>query len=141
MPSATTNSPSPAWWLSSFCVRSCPSCVTAPHLSVAITLFPSLRLEHGVADLDAISHLDRAPLGDARAVEVRPVARREVVHDDAAVGELDPRMVTREVGVVGDHDRVVRLAADADHTADRVRRAAAVLRFQDDEPPGHAAAA
>src|SRR6478735_6609950 len=140
IPSATTNSPSPAWWLSSFWARSCPAWVTAAHLNVAITAVPSLRLEHRVADLQAVADLDRAPLVDAGAVEVRAVAGRKIVDDHAPLGERDPGVVPGEVGVVDDRDRVVRFAPDRDLALDRIRSTALVLRFEHHQPGGYAAA-
>ena len=137
MPSATTNRPRATRTLSSFCGRSDPGgwpIPTAAQPSPHHHASASLRLQHGVADLDAVARGGAArsppsllPLWNEPFVDPR----------SSTIGWPSSSKIRawmlRHEGVVLDHDRAAGVAPDRDLARRARTRAAARLGFE--RPP------
>ena len=88
---------------------------------------PLPHLEHGVADLQAITLLHHHRPGDLVAVEVRAVGGAEILHASAAVAGEHAGVELRDVGVV-DRDLTAGGAADRDLVTERIATARRGLR-------------
>ena len=108
MPSATAKTGAATTRESSFSVRTWPVSVAAPIAERS----PSLGLQHGVADLEAVALADRHRRGRASAVEVGAVGRAEVLDEHLAVLHEHAGVELGDERVVGDRDGAAGGPAD-----------------------------
>ena len=104
----------------------------------------SLRLQHRVADLDAVAGVEQPGAVQPVAVVERAVRRAEVLDHRLTVDDVDAGVALRDERVALDHQRAARIAPDRDLAGGTVqgeRRAALGLRLEDDESPDPAAPA
>src|SRR5438309_9134854 len=125
IPSATAHRPaaSSTRMLSSFSGRPRPTSVRAPEENLTWGTPPTPGslddLQHRLADLELVAPVQRHGLAQPVTVEERAVGRAEVLHERAAVADVDAGVELGDVGVVGQRHRAAGGPPDRHFLAQR----------------------